>query len=711
MAPPPQSAVTRFIWLCTLAAVAIVATLTFVVYRSAVDDAVERHATQQLAMVRTAAVGIEGEIASLTSQLLQFNSLPSVQSIDPVLNQRINAAFSLSTSGILNFIARADAQGRLYYWTATGEPGAAGEPFEQDPGIWAWASNPANMSKVRMIRGWANSRPTRRALAVPVWRTAPSAEMPVPTNEFNGILAMVVDINRFVELYLGPALDEPATGQVVVGLATPDFGVVMRPGGAGAEPSFSDAHNHGERQGTSILDDANGRRVHAWAKFTAADETWMVASSAPYDVVAGQTRRSVASQLALSAGLLVAIPIVGFVIARRERRAHDEQRRLERQLAEAQKMEAIGKLAGGVAHDFNNMLTAILGYASMIAEDAPPGSPIQDQAIQIRRAAESAAALTQKLLAFSRRQVLQTHHVDLAAMLDSLSQLIRRVIGETIAVTTETDAAVWPILADPVQVEQAIINLAINARDAMPNGGTLRITARNTTLADGERRADGEVKPGDYVRVTVADTGVGMDEATRTRMFEPFFTTKPHGQGTGLGLSTVYGFVRQCGGHVSVESAPGQGTTIELLLPRAPAAPATPARTPATPVSEGGKRGSETVLVVEDEEAVRQLAVQSLERHGYRVLAAPGGEEALRLAGAYDGAIHLLLSDVVMPGMKGPELAARLRALRPGIRVVLMSGYAADVVTGDDLKEATLVSKPFSSAAISRVVRQALDAR
>jgi signal transduction histidine kinase/CheY-like chemotaxis protein len=711
MAPPPQSAVTRFIWLCTLAAVAIVATLTYAVYRSAVDDAVERHATQQLAMVRTAAVGIEGEIASLTSQLLQFNSLPSVQSLDPVLNQRINAAFGLNTSGPLNFIARADARGRLYYWTPAGEQRAAGEPIEQDPAIWAWASNPANMSKVRIIRGWSNSRPTRRALVVPVWRTAPSAENPTPDNQFNGLLAMVVDLNRFAEVYLGPALDEPATGQVVAGLATPDFGVVIRPGGAGVESSFSDAHHHVERQGTSVLDDAGGRRVHAWAKFTAADETWMVASSADYDAVAGQTRRSVVSQLALSAALLVAIPLVGFVIARRERRAHDEQRRLERQLAEAQKMEAIGKLAGGVAHDFNNMLTAILGYASMIAEDAPPGSPIQDQAVQIRRAAESAAALTQKLLAFSRRQVLQTNHVDLAAMLDSLSQLIRRVIGETIAVTTETDAAVWPILADPVQVEQAIINLAINARDAMPNGGTLRITARNTTLADGERRADGEVKPGDYVRVTVADSGVGMDETTRLRMFEPFFTTKPHGQGTGLGLSTVYGFVRQCGGHVSVESAPGQGTTIELLLPRAPAAPATPARTPATPVSDSGQRGSETVLVVEDEEAVRQLAVQSLERHGYRVLAAAGGEEALRLAVAYDETIHLLLSDVVMPGMKGPELAARLRALRPGIRVVLMSGYAADVVTGDDLKDTTLVSKPFSSAAISRVVRQALDAR
>ncbi len=359
-------------------------------------------------------------------------------------------------------------------------------------------------------------------------------------------------------------------------------------------PAAADAHNHAEPQGTSILDDEGGRRVHAWAKLNAADETWMVASSASYDLVAAQIQRSVLSQLALSAALLVAVPIAGFLVARRERRAQDEQRRLERQLAESQKMEAIGKLAGGVAHDFNNMLTAILGYASMIYEDAGPKSPIQQQALQIRKAAESAATLTQKLLAFSRKQVLQANQVDVASMLDSLVALIRRVIGENITVTTHADDNLWPILADPVQVEQSLVNLAINARDAMPNGGTLQITARNAPRPKGERRPDGEVRPGDYVQITVTDTGTGMDEATRTRMFEPFFTTKPHGQGTGLGLSTVYGFVRQCGGSIGVLSTPGKGTSIELLLPRASdRAPATPkSRRPSEDAQAGHGNGA-----------------------------------------------------------------------------------------------------------------------
>jgi signal transduction histidine kinase len=492
-----------------------------------------------------------------------------------------------------------------------------------------------------------------------------------------------------------------------VGLATPDYGVLMRPGRAGVAPATADPHNHPERQGTSILDDGSGRRLHAWAKLKAADQTWMVASATGYDVVAGQIRRSILNQLALSAALLVALPIAGFLVARRERRAQDEQRRLERQLAESQKMEAIGKLAGGVAHDFNNMLTAILGYASMIYEDAGPKSPIQQQALQIRKAAESAATLTQKLLAFSRKQVLQVNHVNVAAVLDGLVTLIGRVIGENITVSTHADADLWPILADPVQVEQSLVNLAINARDAMPDGGTLQITARNAPRPKGERRTDGEVRPGDYVQITVTDTGIGMDEATRMQMFEPFFTTKPHGQGTGLGLSTVYGFVRQCGGSISVRSTPGKGTSIELLLPRA-SEPAPGPPTSRRP-SDGVLRGHETVLVVEDEEAVRQLAIQSLERSGYRVLASASGEEALTLASTFDGTIHLLLTDVVMPGIKGPELAARLRTLRPGVRVLLMSGYAADVVTPGDLNDATMVTKPFSPSVLTRAVRHALD--
>ena len=707
MAAP--SAVTRFIWLSTLAALAMVATLSVVIYQSAVADAVARHSSQQLAMVRTAAVAVQAEIQSMSAQLRQFNSLPSVQNVDPVLSQRVDAAFGANPSSLIDLIARIDASGRLYRWTPKGDQVGTSESTYRDPALMRWADNRANMNQIRIFQGWTNSQPSQRALIVPVWRTAPSTETPKPQNDFNGVLALVLDLNRVVETYLGPTLDEAAGDQLIVGLATPNYGVRMGPGRAGVTPAAADAHNHVEQQGTSILEDGGGRRLHAWSKFTAADETWLVASSASYDLVAGQIQRSSTNQLALTAALLIAVPIAGLLVARRERRAQNEQLRLERQLAESQKMEAIGKLAGGVAHDFNNMLTAILGYASMIHEDAPPQSPIQQQATQIRRAAESAATLTQKLLAFSRRQVLQTNQVDFAAMLDNLVVLIRRVIGENIVVTAHADDNLWQILADPVQVEQSIVNLAINARDAMPNGGTLQITARNAPRAKGEVRPDGDVRPGEYVQITVTDTGIGMDEATRSRMFEPFFTTKPHGQGTGLGLSTVYGFVRQCGGYIGVLSTPGEGTSIELLLPRAPAMRVLKPHTPPPQPTEDRKPGRETVLVVEDEEAVRQFAVASLQRHGYQVLSASSGEEALKVASSYLGTIHLLLTDVVMPGMKGPELAGRLRALRPGLRVLLMSGYAADVVTSGDLKDAALMAKPFSPASLSQTVRNALD--
>jgi signal transduction histidine kinase len=708
MTASPPSAVTRFIWLFTLAAIAVVATLSIAIYRSSVDDTVERHSNQQLAMLRTAAVAVQAEIQSISAQLRQFNSLPSVQNIDPVLSQRIDAAFGVNASTLIERVVRADASGRIYSWTPTGEQLGKGDTIYTDQLLWLWASNRANINEIRMFRGWTNSEPSQRALVIPVWRTSPSAEIPKPLNDFNGVLAITIDLHKFVEVYLGPTLDELSEDQLIVGMATPDYGVRLGPGRAGVAPAAADAHQHLEPQGTSILEDGAGRRLHAWAKFAAADETWLLASSASYDVVAAQIQRSAFNQLALTTALLIAVPIAGFLMARRERRVQHEQRSLERQLAESQKMEAIGKLAGGVAHDFNNMLTAILGYAGMISEDAPPKSQIQQQATQIRRAAESAATLTQKLLAFSRRQVLQTNLVDFAAMLDNLVVLIRRVIGENITVTTNADADLWPILADPVQVEQSIVNLAINARDAMPDGGTLRITARNAPRPHGERRPDGEVKPGEYVQITVADTGVGMDEATRARMFEPFFTTKPHGQGTGLGLSTVYGFVRQCGGYIGVTSTPGRGTAIELLLPRARVSPDTRRATPPS-AADHGQPGSETVLVVEDEDAVRHFAVESLRRHGYQVLQSSSGEEALNVASTHDGAIHLLLTDVVMPGMKGPELALRLRRLRPGLRVLLMSGYAAEIVTADDLKDAALVSKPFSPASLSRAVRDVLD--
>ena len=710
MTPRAPSAVTGRIYLGTAAAIAVLATLSVLTYLSAVDDAVEQHAGQQLAMVRTAAVAIESQIQSHTARLRQFASLPSVQNLDlGVLSQRVEAAFGDNSSGLINLIVRIDASGRLYYWEPDGRMLSSGETTYRDPAIEKWASDRANANQVRMLSGWANSISSRRALVMPVWRTAPSAEMPKPRNDYAGMIALVIDLNRFVEVYLAPAMSDLDESRTVVGLATPQFGVRMGPGRETVSPTPADGHQHVEPQGTTVLDDAEGRRLHAWAKLAAADETWLVASSVRYSFVSGQIQRSAMAQLALAAILLVAAPVSAWLVLRRVRKLQQEQLDLERRLAESQKMEAIGKLAGGVAHDFNNMLTAILGYASMIQEDAPPKSAIRDQAAQIRRAAENASALTQKLLAFSRKQVLRADPVDFRATLGNLLRLVRDAVGEDITVTTQMGEDLWPVLADPVQLEKSIVNLALNARDAMPNGGTLQIAARNAPRPKGERRPDADVKPGDYVQITVTDTGTGMDEATRTRMFEPFFTTKAPGKGTGLGLSTVYGFVRQCGGYIGVLSTPGRGTSIELLLPRAKT-DVTPSPAPPPQVQVGKRNDLETVLVAEDEEGVRALAVETLSRRGYRVLHAESGEAALMLAQTHDGPIHLLLSDVVMPGMKGPELADRMRVLRPGIRVLFMSGYAADVVTPNDLREARLVSKPFSPADLVATVRATLDA-
>jgi signal transduction histidine kinase/ActR/RegA family two-component response regulator len=714
--PPPatsSTAVTRAILLGTLAALIVVAALSVLIYRSTVSASIAQHSTQQLAMVRTAAVGIHGEVHGLSALLSQFNSMPSVQILDvPFLGQRVAAAFGGASTDVVRHVARIDADGRLYVWNPDGKLTANGTPITRDPARWKWIADPANRSKVGVGPAWwmLDAPGQLRVLVMPVWQISPSGEKPTPTNEFNGMVGLVIDLSRLVDVYLGPALSELTDDRRMVGLATPEFSMLVAPGGRRTSSAFGDPHQHAEPQGVTILDDQNGRRIHAWARLTAADQDWLVASSSQYDLVASQVQRSAIGQLALMGSLLVAVPLGGWLLYRRERRSQEGQRRLERQLAESQKMEAIGKLAGGVAHDFNNMLTAILGYSSLIVEDAPADSPIREQANQIKRAAESAGSLTQKLLAFSRRQVLQTNQFDFTALLESLLLLVRRVIGANIIVTSQTQPGLWPVLADPAQVEQSIVNLAINARDAMPDGGTLQITARNAPRPQGERRPDGDVKPGNYVQIVVADNGTGMDDSTRARMFEPFFTTKPSGQGTGLGLSTVYGFVRQCGGHIGVTTAPGHGTAIEMLLPRAPDPPPATPVPPPTPFKAAPGTTRQTVLVVEDEEAVGQFARETLERAGYVVITAASGREALQVAGAFDGAIHLLLTDVVMPGMKGPELATRLRAARPSIRVLLMSGYAADVVTAEDLKDAVLLSKPFSPAELARTVRAVLAA-
>ena len=382
---------------------------------------------------------------------------------------------------------------------------------------------------------------------------------------------------------------------------------------------------------------------------------------------------------------------------------------LEQQLRQAQKMEAVGRLAGGIAHDFNNILTAITGHAELLLEDLGHHDPRRADVDEIRRSAERAAGLTRQLLAFSRQQVLQPKVVDLNALVLDMDKLLRRLIGEDVELATVLDPTLGRVTADPGQLEQVIVNLAVNARDAMPQGGKLTLETRNIDLDSSYTLEHSLVKPGPYVQLTVSDSGIGMDEETQAHAFEPFFTTKPRGQGTGLGLAMVYGTVKQSGGFIWVYSEPGRGATFKIYLPRVDA-PVESAAPPA-PV-ERPPRGSETVLLAEDEPAVRAIARQALERQGYTVLAAPSGADALALAAQHGATIHLLLTDVVMPGMSGRDLADRLTAQRPGIRVLYISGYTDNAIVRHGMLEPGLayLQKPFRPDALVRKVREVLDA-
>ncbi len=382
-------------------------------------------------------------------------------------------------------------------------------------------------------------------------------------------------------------------------------------------------------------------------------------------------------------------------------------RELEAQLFQSQKMQAVGRLAGGMAHDFNNILTAVQGHAGMLAQELPPGSPHLPDVEQIQRSVERAASLTRQLLAFSRLQVLQPKVIDLNAIVMETERMLRRLIGEDIELRTELMPLLGRINADPAQVQQILLNLAVNARDAMPEGGRVVIRTENVELDEGFTSGFAyPVSPGRYVLLSFSDTGCGMAPELVEHIFEPFFTTKEAGHGTGLGLSSVYGIVKQSGGYVWVDTAPGQGTTFRIYLPEvAEQVDVAEER----PISVG--QGSGVILLVEDEPEVRSLSLRVLSRAGYTVLPATDGEDALRLCREYDGAIDLVLTDVVMPRLGGGELAARVVALRPGTRVLFMSGYARDALAQRGVAQgAGFLAKPFSPDVLRRSVAEALTA-
>jgi PAS domain S-box-containing protein len=385
-----------------------------------------------------------------------------------------------------------------------------------------------------------------------------------------------------------------------------------------------------------------------------------------------------------------------------------ERQLLEAQVRQAQKMESVGRLAGGVAHDFNNVLTAIFGYADLVLEELPPAGAARQDVEEIRKAAERAAALTRQLLAFSRQQLLAPVVVNLNELVQDIDKMLRRLVTEDIELRLALARDAGNFRADPGQLQQVLMNLVVNARDAMPTGGKLLIETTNTELTEQYSELHQAVVPGSYVMLAVSDTGIGMDAETKARIFEPFFTTKEKGQGTGLGLSTVYGIVKQSEGYVWVYSEPGRGTTFKLYFPRVgePAAALRP------PPETATLTGTETILLAEDDEMVRPLAKGLLEKLGYTVLEAENAAQALKVASAHRGAIHLLVSDVVMPGASGRELARRLAATRPDTRVLYVSGYTDDAIVHHGMLEPGLhfLQKPFTPAALARKVREVLDA-
>jgi PAS domain S-box-containing protein len=391
------------------------------------------------------------------------------------------------------------------------------------------------------------------------------------------------------------------------------------------------------------------------------------------------------------------------------RQAEELLRHRDEQLRQAQKMEAVGRLSGGIAHDFNNLLGVIIGYSESIEYRLTPNDPLRKSAEEIRKAGERAASLTHQLLAFSRQQVLQPQILDLNALVKDMGNMLRRLIGMDIELSANLAADLGSVRAEQSQIEQVIVNLAVNARDAMPEGGKLKIETENLEVSESFAGSFPFLQPGPYVVLTVTDTGVGMDANTRRHIFEPFFTTKGPGKGTGLGLATVYGVVKQSGGGIIVDSEPGRGTLFKIFLPQTHESAT---KIAAEEIKANGSTVSETILLVEDEEALLDITGERLKERGYLVLSAGDGLQALEIARSFKGPIHLLLTDIMMPGMGGLALARNMGEVRPGIRVVLMTGHAErESSYREALRSgAESIQKPFTHDQLMSLLRQTLDA-